>query len=69
MAAVLAIADWDMEAFRDPGYSDPVARLAAMDRDGVEAEVLYSEVAHSGAFGLVKGDWRPDQPCLHRPVE
>ena len=48
-----------MEAFRDPGYRDPVARLAAMDRDGVDAEVLYSEVSAFRAFGLVKGDWKP----------
>src|SRR3984885_10705472 len=32
-------------AFTEPGYGDPVARLAAMDADGVEAEVLYSEVS------------------------
>jgi predicted TIM-barrel fold metal-dependent hydrolase len=32
-------------AFNDPGYGDPVARLAAMDADGVYAEVLYSEVS------------------------
>jgi predicted TIM-barrel fold metal-dependent hydrolase len=55
----LSLADFDMDAFRDPGYYDPVARLAAMDRDGVEAEVLYSEVSAFRAFGLVKGDWRP----------
>src|SRR5579871_6014983 len=50
----LSLADWDLEAFRDPGYYDPVARLAAMDRDGVQAEVLYSEVSAFRAFGLVK---------------
>ncbi|MDA8044495.1 MAG: amidohydrolase family protein [Actinomycetota bacterium] len=50
---------FDMEAMRDPGYRDPVARLAAMDRDGVHAEVLYSEVSAFRAFGLVKGDWKP----------
>jgi predicted TIM-barrel fold metal-dependent hydrolase len=55
----LSLADWDLEAFRDPGYRDPVARLAAMDRDGVRAEVLYSEVSAFRAFGLVKGDWKP----------
>ncbi len=55
----LDMSDWDMEAFRDPGYSDPTARLAAMDRDGVQAEVLYSEVSAFRSFGLVKGDWRP----------
>lgn len=42
----ISMDDWDMEAFRDPGYKEPVARLAAMDRDGVQAEVLYSEVRH-----------------------
>jgi predicted TIM-barrel fold metal-dependent hydrolase len=44
---------------RDPGYRDPVARLAAMDRDGVRAEVLYSEVSAFRSFGLVRGDWKP----------
>jgi predicted TIM-barrel fold metal-dependent hydrolase len=53
------LSDWDMDAFRDPGYSDPVARLAAMDRDAVQAEVLYSEVSAFRHFGLVKGDWKP----------
>jgi predicted TIM-barrel fold metal-dependent hydrolase len=55
----LSMESFDMEAMRDPGYRDPVARLAAMDRDGVEAEVLYSEVSAFRAFGLVRGDWRP----------
>src|SRR4051794_13792973 len=55
----LSLDDWDMEAFRDPGYREPVARLAAMDRDGVQAEVLYSEVSAFRHFGLVKGDWKP----------
>jgi predicted TIM-barrel fold metal-dependent hydrolase len=56
---VLSLDDWDLEATRDPGYRDPVARLAAMDRDGVTAEVLYSEVSAFRAYGLVKGDWKP----------
>jgi predicted TIM-barrel fold metal-dependent hydrolase len=55
----LSLEDFDMEAMRDPGYHDPVARLAAMDRDGVDAEVLYSEVSAFRAYGLVKADWRP----------
>lgn len=55
----LSLDDWDLEAMRDPGYRDPHARLAAMDRDGVQAEVLYSEVSAFRAFGLVRGDWRP----------
>lgn len=32
-------------AFHEPGYWDPIERLKAMDRDGVDAEVLYSEVS------------------------
>jgi len=32
-------------AFNEPGYWDPVERLKDMDLDGVEAEVLYSEVS------------------------
>jgi predicted TIM-barrel fold metal-dependent hydrolase len=55
----MSMDDWDMEAYRDPGYREPDARLAAMDRDGVEAEVLYSEVSAFRAFGLVPGDWKP----------
>jgi predicted TIM-barrel fold metal-dependent hydrolase len=55
----LSLDDWDMEAFKDPGYREPVARLAAMDRDGVDAEVLYSEVSAFRAYGLIRGDWRP----------
>src|SRR5260370_39939531 len=38
-------AGFSHEAFTDPGYFDPVDRLKAMDRDGVDAEVLYSEVS------------------------
>ena len=55
----MSLGDFDLEAVRDPGYYEPVARLAAMDRDGVQAEVLYSEVSAFRAFGLVRGDWRP----------
>jgi predicted TIM-barrel fold metal-dependent hydrolase len=32
-------------AFTRPGYGDAVERLADMDADGVEAEVVYSEVS------------------------
>jgi predicted TIM-barrel fold metal-dependent hydrolase len=53
------LSNWDMEASRDPGYRDPHARLAAMDRDGVAAEVLYSEVSAFRHFGRIQGDWKP----------
>ena len=34
----------DLEAARDPGHFEPHAKLAAMDRDGVKAEVIFPEV-------------------------
>jgi DNA polymerase III delta subunit len=34
------------------------ARLAAMDRDGVEAEVLYSELSAFRQFHLIPDDWK-----------
>ena len=37
----------DLEAARDPGHFEPHAKLAAMDRDGVEAEVIFPEVGGS----------------------
>lgn len=53
------LSSFDLDAFRDPGYHDPHARLKAMDRDGVHAEVLYSELSAFRAFNHIKGDWRP----------
>ena len=53
------LSSWDMEAFKDPGYWEPNARLKAMDRDGVQAEVLYSELSGFRSFAHVRGDWRP----------
>lgn len=55
----MSMDDFDMEAYTHPGYKEPHARLEAMDRDGVHAEVLYSEVSAFRSFGLVKGDWKP----------
>jgi predicted TIM-barrel fold metal-dependent hydrolase len=43
---------------RDPGYWEPHARLAAMDRDGVWAEVLYSELSAFRQFHLAGDHWR-----------
>src|SRR5579883_3544078 len=34
----------DPEAAKDPGHFEPNAKLLAMDRDGVEAEVIFPEV-------------------------
>lgn len=41
----LSIEDFvDMEAAADPGHFEPRAKLAAMDRDGVQAEVIFPEL-------------------------
>src|SRR3954470_9846844 len=48
----------DLEAPKDPGYWEPNARLKAMDRDGVEAEVLYSELSAFRQFHLVPDGWQ-----------
>jgi predicted TIM-barrel fold metal-dependent hydrolase len=42
-------------AFARPGYWDPVERLKDMDTDGVEAEVLYSEVSAFRYLADVEG--------------
>jgi uncharacterized protein len=42
-------------AFTRPGYWDPVERLKDMDTDGVEAEVIYSEVSAFRYLSNVKG--------------
>ena len=34
----------DPEAARDPGHFEPYGKLRAMDRDGVQAEVIFPEV-------------------------
>ena len=36
---------WANAVFKRPGYGDPGERLTDMDLDGVEVEVLYSEVS------------------------
>lgn len=48
---------WDHEAAGRPGLHDPVARLEDMDRDGVEVEVLYSELSAFRAFHLMSEGW------------
>jgi len=37
----------DADAANDPGHFDPYAKLKAMDRDGVEAEVIFPELGGS----------------------
>lgn len=49
----------DVTAWNDPGHSDPVAKIAAMDRDGVFAEVIFPEVSFAKICSpMVMGaDW------------
>jgi predicted TIM-barrel fold metal-dependent hydrolase len=50
----------DMEAASDPGHFEPLAKLQAMDRDGVEAEVIFPEVGASKLCNpkYMGGDWK-----------
>jgi predicted TIM-barrel fold metal-dependent hydrolase len=43
---------------KEPGYWDPNARLLAMDKDGVHAEVLYSELSAFRQFHLAGDSWK-----------
>jgi len=55
---VLTMDSFDKEGSRSPGYFDAAARLRDMDRDGVETEVLYSELSAFRHFHLVGDEWR-----------
>ena len=50
----------DLEASQDPGHFEPNAKLAAMDRDGVEAEVIFPEVGGAKLCTpqFMGDDWR-----------
>jgi predicted TIM-barrel fold metal-dependent hydrolase len=47
-----------LEAARHPGYFDSRARLAAMDADGVECEVMYSEFDFTSKVYQVGARWK-----------
>jgi uncharacterized protein len=50
----------DPEASRDPGHFEPHAKLKAMDRDGVYAEVIFPELAGAKIVNpaLMGDDWQ-----------
>ncbi len=55
----LALEDFvDLEAARHPGYFDSTERLKAMDADGVECEVMYSEFDFTSKVYHVGEHWR-----------
>jgi predicted TIM-barrel fold metal-dependent hydrolase len=59
-------AGFSHEAFSDPGYHDPVERLKAMDRDQVDAEVLYSEVSAFRHYGHMREGFREAAEAFNR---
>jgi uncharacterized protein len=50
--------DYTHPAYGRAGHSDPHERLKDMDTDGVEAEVLYSEVSAFRFLYLIEDGWR-----------
>ncbi|SER17264.1 Amidohydrolase [Solimonas aquatica] len=50
----------DPEASQDPGHFEPAAKLKAMDRDGVYAEVIFPELAGAKIVNpsLMGSDWK-----------
>ncbi len=57
----------DPEASQDPGHFEPAAKLAAMDRDGVEAEVIFPEVGGAKLCTpkLMGDDWKEVFTCYN----
>jgi hypothetical protein len=60
------VAGFSHEAFTDPGYYDPAQRLKAMDRDGVDAEILYSEVSAFRHYPHMKDGWKEASEAFNR---
>jgi predicted TIM-barrel fold metal-dependent hydrolase len=60
------VAGFSHEAFSNPGYHDPAERLKAMDRDGVDAEVLYSEVSAFRHYPLMREGWKEASDAFNR---
>ena len=48
----------DLEAARHPGYFDSAARLKAMDADGVQCEVMYSEFDFTSKVYEIGPAWK-----------
>jgi predicted TIM-barrel fold metal-dependent hydrolase len=59
-------AGFDIEAMTHPGYAQPKPRLEAMDRDGVDAEVLYSEVSAFRHYRHMPEGWKEASEALNR---
>ena len=60
------VAGFSHEAFTSPGYYDSNERLKAMDRDGVEAEILYSEVSAFRHYPHMQQGWKEASEAFNR---
>jgi predicted TIM-barrel fold metal-dependent hydrolase len=60
------VAGFSHEAFTNPGYYDSTERLKAMDRDGVDAEILYSEVSAFRHYPHMKEGWKEASEAFNR---
>jgi predicted TIM-barrel fold metal-dependent hydrolase len=54
----LGLGSYLHEAARHPGYSDPAERLRAMDDDGVDIEILFSDLSAFRIFYKMPDGWR-----------
>jgi predicted TIM-barrel fold metal-dependent hydrolase len=54
----LGLGSYLHEAAEHPGYSDPVARLQAMDADGVDVEILFSDLSAFRIVATMLDGWR-----------
>ena len=52
----------DLDAARHPGYFNSTERLKAMDEDGVECEVMYSEFDFTSKVYQVGEHWKECSP-------
>jgi predicted TIM-barrel fold metal-dependent hydrolase len=57
-SASLDLGSYMHEAAKHPGYSDPVRRLEAMDEDGVDIEILFSDLSAFRLFSRMLDGWR-----------
>jgi predicted TIM-barrel fold metal-dependent hydrolase len=54
----LGLGSYLHEAARHPGYSGPAARLEAMDQDGVDVEILFSDLSAFRIVANMLDGWR-----------
>ncbi|ADP83544.1 amidohydrolase family protein [Pseudofrankia inefficax] len=54
----LGLGSYLHEAALNPGYSDPRARLKAMDDDGVDVEILFSDLSSFRIFYKMLDGWK-----------